>query len=118
MAKKLLTKGDYKHAFGHSSCHYRIKLDDEDTCRRCIFGRLMFGHIPESHKFWDLVMPAIEMMKKYPIFKEKFPWMNPEVVSLLQNQHDSQARNWEPEASWETIEREAKKADVLFEHSL
>ena len=109
-ARRLLEPGNYKYSRG-VSCYYRRDFGDEDGPRRCIFGRLMYGHIPEDHRFWDVIENASTLIDDEPVFKEKFPWMDGDVADFLQSMHDDMAQNWTPAYTWEYIETMAMEAD-------
>lgn len=80
VAKELLTAGNYKYSIERMTCFYRQRRVGEEEPRRCIFGRLMYGHIPEDHPFWREVAPIEELFEIYKEFREKFPWMNIDVA--------------------------------------
>lgn len=118
-AKELLTdpKG---YPYGYNAvaqkCEYRTSEG-----KRCIAGRMFFGHIPEdTHYFWN-GSASISFAPR--ILREKFPYLNWEIARRLQVVHDKAAHadscNAEQasiadEYSWENIESLAKESDAKF----
>lgn len=101
-AERLMTK-DYPVCVDKDGdCLYRF----ED--RRCIIGRLFYGHIPEDDAFWDAVGPICSL----GYISEFFPWMDLDFVALIQHHHDNLAGNPTPKLkSWEWLRKEAKTLD-------
>lgn len=114
LAKKLLEAGDYKYSINRMTCFYRSHRAGEDEPRRCIFGRLMYGHISEDHPFWNEVASVEDLFDSYGDFESTFPWMNTDVVFGMQKMHDDAAMDMNPEYTWKQLESMAKMADEEF----
>lgn len=90
VARKLLMGPEpYEYGFDPNAkmCKYRT----EDG-KRCIFGRLMFGRIPEDSSFWvEDNAGAHVIIKLYPEIKKACPWISAEIAARLQEVHDELA---------------------------
>jgi hypothetical protein len=119
LAKNLLTAVNwggpsYKYSVDRMTCLYRQHRAGEKEPRRCIFGRLMYGHIDEDHRFWRDISSIKELFLNYPIFREKFPWMNVDVAQGMQKMHDDAAMALGFGYTWKQVESMAKTADEEF----
>lgn len=106
---------DYKLAYDvrYNTCRYRMA--DQDGCeRRCLIGRLFYGHIPENHAFWDHEGSIQDAFRCHPILQETFPWMNSRVAFLVQETHDYRAGIYSSgkPSDWDFIGDLAYKADL------
>lgn len=115
-AKALLESPDgYLYAYDAESntCQYRTKDN-----RRCIAGRMFFGHIPEDNSFWrsqasiTIAVSSTDLRKDYSFLD----WYG--VVRNIQKRHDYAARPdnsvEDDNCSWERIEQHAQDADKRF----
>ena len=119
LATKLLF-GDEPYPYGYVShpeqggrCLYRT----EDG-KRCIFGRLMVGRVPEDSRFWSCRLSAAMAMNEYPSIKKACPWIAAHVAEALQDAHDTMARTagilgHAPENARNYAKRELEKARTL-----
>ena len=117
-ARELLEAPEgYPYAFDsmRQACLYRLHNNEE--VRRCIIGRMMYGHIPEDHSFWMDEGWVNFIITKYPIFKEKFPWLNKNVAMMIQSIHDLRAmRQGDCQydgtvCNWDEVLEAAREAD-------
>lgn len=99
---------DYELAMTDETCVYRMPDQPEV---RCLMGRLLFGHIPESHPFWESKESIEDAFRSFPSFQEKFPWMDLNIARKIQHHHDVRAGICYNLVSWDDLEKMAEAAD-------
>lgn len=113
-ARELLDHPDgYEYGWNGHTCVYRT-----DDGKRCIFGRLMFGYIPEDDEFWEYEGTASDVFHNYPVFHEKFPFLSSSLCNDVQLRHDNDTGLLDGTGtaipSWESLERYARKYDASY----
>lgn len=106
---KALLEDPEGYPYGYNNvinlCEYRT----EDG-RRCIAGRMFFGHVPEDSSFWSGLSSASIMAEETDLIK-KFPFLDFHIVNKIQVQHDMAAKGEKQSWTWENIEAAAVTAD-------
>lgn len=108
---------------GH--CVYR---SPDNSDRRCIMGRALYGRVDESSPFWEtcssmsvILNPGMNKWH-FPDVKAAVPWMSHFLAGAIQSVHDDifgtrssdKLRNVRSESFWSNLIERAQKADAAY----